>query len=146
MLAFLRPDEWDFPLFLHVFGALVLFGGVATVVLFAVVARRNPQHDALMRRVSFVTLLAAVWPAYIVMRVGAQWIYDKEKPDDSVTWMVIGIAVGDGGAVVLLGLTALAWLALRRKPNLFRYFGGLAALYLVALVVAWWAMSAKPGA
>jgi putative copper export protein len=147
MLAFLRPDEWDFPLFLHVLGALVLFGGVATVVLFAAVARRNPQHDALMRRVSFVTLLAAVWPAYIVMRVGAQWIYDKEDLDpDFPTWMAIGVTVGDGGVVVLLVLTVLGWLALRRKPNLFRFLGGVAALYLVALAVAWWAMSAKPGA
>ena len=147
MLAVLRPDEWDLPLFVHVLGALVLFGGVATVVLFAFVARRSPEHDALMRRVAFVTLLAGVWPAYILMRLGAQLIYDKENLDpDFPTWMAIGVTVGDGGIVVLLALTALAWLALRRKPNLFRYFGGLAALYLVALVVAWWAMSAKPGA
>ena len=33
MIAFLRPDAWDFPLFVHVLGAIVLFGGVAAVVM-----------------------------------------------------------------------------------------------------------------
>ena len=57
-----------------------------------------------------------------------------------------GIVVGDGGALVLIGLTVLGWLALRRQPSVARYFAGLAGVYLVALVVAWWAMTAKPGA
>ena len=94
-----------------------------------------------------MTLLAVVWPAYIVMRVGAQLIFDKENLDpDMPTWIKSGIAVGDGGALVLIGLTVLGWLALRRRPSVSRYFAGLASLYLVALGVAWWAMSAKPGA
>ncbi len=49
-------------------------------------------------------------------------------------------------AILLAEEVCLGWLALRRRPSLNRYFASLSALYLVALGVAWWAMSAKPGA
>jgi len=147
MIAFLRPDSWDFPLFVHVLGAMALFGGVATVVMLSFAAQRIPAQAVFARRVAFTTLILVVWPAYVVMRVGAQWIYSKEDLDADVpSWVGVGIAVGDGGALVLLALTVLGWLALRRKPGVARYFAGLASLYLLALGVAWWAMSAKPGA
>ena len=147
MIAFLRPDAWDFPLFVHVLGAMALFGGVGAVFLLSVAGERIPAQAVFARRVAFGTLLAVVWPAYIVMRVGAQWIFDKEDLDpDMPTWISTGIVVGDGGALVLIALTVLGWLALRRKPGIARYFAGLAGVYLVALVVAWWAMTAKPGA
>ena len=29
VLATIRPDEWNFPLFLHVFGAMLLVGATA---------------------------------------------------------------------------------------------------------------------
>jgi hypothetical protein len=147
MIAFLRPDAWDFPLFVHVIGAMALFGGVGAIVLLSVAGQRMPAQAEFARRVAFGTLLAVVWPGYVVMRVGAQWIFDKEDLDpDMPTWIKAGVAVGDGGALVLIALTVLGWLALRRRPSVSRYFAGLAGIYLVALVVAWWAMSAKPGA
>jgi hypothetical protein len=147
MIALVRPNSWDFPLFLHVLGAVALFGGIVTVVLLSFAARRLPAQAQFARKLAFTTLLAVVWPAYIVMRVGAQWIYSKEDLDpDMPTWIGVGVSVGDGGAIVLIALTVLGWLALRRKPSFARYFAGLATLYLVALGVAWWAMSAKPGA
>jgi hypothetical protein len=147
MLALIRPDAWDFPLFLHVLGAVLLFGGTAAIVLLSWGGRRNPAHEVLSRRLAFVTLLAVVWPSFIVMRAAAQWIYDKEKLDPSFpTWVAIGTTVGDGGVVVLLLLTLLGWLSLRRRPTLAPWFGRLALVYLVGLGVAWWAMSAKPGA
>jgi hypothetical protein len=147
MIAFLRPDAWDFPLFVHVLGAMALFGGVGAIFLLSLAGQRMPEQAVFARRTAFVTLLAVVWPAYVVMRVGAQWIFDKEDLDpDMPTWISTGIVVGDGGALVLIALTVLGWLALRRKPSVARYFAGLAGVYLVALVVAWWAMTAKPGA
>ena len=147
MIAFLRPDAWDFPLFVHVLGAVVLFSGVAAIAILSFTAQRMPAQAEFARRLAFVTLLALVWPAYIVMRVGAQWIYNKENLDpDFPNWIAVGVTVGDGGVLALIVLTVLGWLALRRRPSLNRYFAGLAALYLVALGVAWWAMSAKPGA
>ena len=32
VVALIRPDSWNFPLFLHVLGAMVLFGAVAAAV------------------------------------------------------------------------------------------------------------------
>ena len=46
MIAFLRPDAWDFPLFLHVLGATVLFGGVATLAIVSVAGLRVAEHAA----------------------------------------------------------------------------------------------------
>ena len=44
-----------------------------------------------------------------------------------------------------MALTVLGWLALAtERRSVARYFAGLAGLYLVALAVAWWAMTAKP--
>ncbi len=147
MIALVRPDSWDLPLFAHVLGAVALFGGVAAVVLLTVAGMRMPGQSVFTGKLAFRTLLFVVWPAYIVMRVGAQWIYSKEDlHPDMPTWIKLGILVGDGGAVVLIGLTVLGWLALARRPSFSRYFGGLAGLYLVGLFLAWWAMSAKPGA
>jgi hypothetical protein len=146
VIAFLRPDAWDFPLFLHVFGAIVLFGGMATLVLLSFAAQRIPLQKAFAQRLAFITLLAVVWPSYVVMRGGAQWIYNKEDlHPDFPGWIAVGVTVGDGGIIVLLALTALGWLA-RRRAWAGSFFAGLSALYLVALGVAWWAMSAKPGA
>ena len=42
-------------------------------------------------------------------------------------------------------ITLLGWLSPRR-PGAGKFLAGLAGLYLVALGVAWFAMSAKPGA
>jgi hypothetical protein len=145
LIALIRPDSWNFPLFVHVFGAIALFGSVGTLVLLSFAAQRIPAQAAFARRLAFITLLAVVWPSYIVMRGGAQWIYAKEDlHPDFPTWVAIGVGVGDGGIVALLILTLLAWLA-RRRAWAGSFFAGLSALYLVALGVAWWAMSAKPG-
>jgi hypothetical protein len=147
LIALIRPDSWDLPLFAHVLGAVVLFGGVGAVFLLTVAGIRMPGQSIFTGKLAFRTLMYVVWPSYVVMRVGAQWIYSKEDlQPDMPTWISVGILVGDGGAVVLLGLTVLGWLALARRPGFARYFGGLAGLYLVGLLLAWWAMSAKPGA
>jgi hypothetical protein len=146
MIALIRPDAWNFPLFLHVLGATVLFGGTATLVMLSVAAQRIPAHGAFARSLAFRTLLLVVWPSYIVMRAGAQWIYSKEDLHPNFpTWIAVGVGVGDGGILVLLLLTLLAWL-MRRRPRAGTLFAGLASVFLVALAVAWWAMSAKPGA
>jgi hypothetical protein len=147
VIAFLRPDSWDFPLFVHVLGAIALFGGIAALVMVSYAGIRIPEHAPMLRSLAFKLTLLVVWPAYVVMRVGAQWIYDKEDLDpDFPGWIAVGVTVGDGGVIVLLILTVLGWLTLRRRPTWTRYFAGLATVYLVALGVAWWAMSAKPGA
>jgi hypothetical protein len=134
------------PLFVHVLGSVLLFGGIASLVVVSIAGLRIPEHAALLRTLAFRTMLFVVWPAYVVMRVGAQWVLTHEGLDhDTPGWVGYGFAVSDFGIVVLLLLTLLGWLALRRA-RAGAWFAGLSAVYLVALGVAWWAMTTKPGA
>ena len=146
MVALVRPDSWDVPLFLHVLGAIALFGGVGSVALLAVAALRYEEHSALLRRTAFVTTLTVVWPAYVAMRIGGQWILGREGLDqDTPGWVGVGFVVSDVGILVLALITLLGWLASRR-PGAGRFLAVLSVVYVVALGIAWFAMTAKPGA
>ena len=93
MIALIRPDAWDFPLFVHVLGAIVLFGSVGSVALLAVASLRYDAQAAMLRRTAFATTVLLVWPSYVVMRVGAQWILSREGIDQSPPgWVEIGRA------------------------------------------------------
>jgi len=135
------------PLFLHVLGATLLVGGISAVVSVAVAALRHPEHAPLLRRIVLQTTLIAVWPGFIATVAGGHWTLSREHLADNRTppgWALVGIAVTDLGVLVMIALTVLAWLALRR-PRLGRAVAALAALYLGALLVTLWAMTAKPG-
>ena len=133
-------------LFLHVLGAVLLFGGVAAVAVLTVTAVRDPAHAIILQRTAFVATLVVVWPAYVAMRVGAQWVASNEHLDkDPPGWIGVGFGVSDAGILVLALVTLLAWLAPRR-PRAGKFLAGLSVLYVIALGVAWFAMSAKPGA
>jgi hypothetical protein len=144
MVGAVRPDSWDFPLFLHVFGAIVLTGALAS----AAIAARASFTTVLPRALLFRILVAVAIPAWLLMRLAGQWIDSKEDVQGDPTWLGIGFTVGDVGVVVLLVATGIAWWAAKRPERAWpRYAAGaLAFIYLVALGVAWWAMSAKPGA
>jgi hypothetical protein len=154
VLAWPRPSEFELPLFLHVLGAILTFGAVATAafLVFASLRRTTPA-STLLRRLAFRTMLFAVWPSFILMRVTAEWIRSKEYPSGASDpdWIVVGYIVSDAGVLILLGLTICSWLAARQtsaerpRPATATIAAGLAGLYLVALAVAWFAMSAKPG-
>ena len=133
------------PLFLHVLGATFLFGDVATVVVLAFAALRLPQHAMLLRRLAFAVTVLGVWPSFIAMRIGAQWVASHEGLASSkANWIGVGYAVSDGGVIVLALLTLVAWLALRR-PRAGTFLAGLATLYIASLGVAWFFMSTKVG-
>jgi len=133
------------PLFLHVLGATLLFGALLAVTTLGFASMRVVEHGPLLRRLAFTIMLAGVWPSYILMRVGAQWVLSREGLDENTPgWVGVGFLVSDAGIVVLLVLTLLGWLG-RRRPRVSTWFAGLAAVYLVALGVAVFAMSAKPG-
>jgi hypothetical protein len=147
MIAAVRPHAWDFPLFLHVLGAMVLVGVVATAALLSVVAWRRPGVPV-YGRAAFWSLLAVGVPAYVVMRIGAQWTYSNEgfSGNDDPTWIGIGFAVADIGLLLLLLTTGLAfWWKRRGKPVVGRFVAGLTSVYLLMLGIAWFAMSAKWG-
>jgi hypothetical protein len=146
LTAAIRPDDWNFPLFLHVLGAMVLVGTVATVAIAELSSSRRSEA-ALMRRVSFWSLLAVGVPAYIVMRVGAEWMYEKEFGDvaEDPTWIGIGYITADAGALLLLISVVLAGLASRRQSSrLATITGVVMVVLLVAWLVAVWAMAGKP--
>jgi len=146
LLASIRPDSWNFPLFLHVTGAAVFFGVVTLAAVAQLTAARAPEPEVL-RRVAFRALLIVGLPAYIVFRIGAEWLYSKEFPGDveDPSWIGIGYLVADVGALVFLIALILSGIAVRKpKGWLSKSSGVLSAVILVGLVVAVWAMGAKP--
>ena len=146
MLAAIRPDSWNLPLFVHILGATLLFGTTATVAVAGFAARARREHSELLARIVLRTFLLGVIPSWILMRAGAAWIGDKEFPDKTPGWVDVGFLVSEPGAILLIIVGILAWLA-ARKQGVGRAAVAvpvLASIYLVALGVAWFAMSAKP--
>ena len=153
-----RLDDWDFPLFLHVLGSMVLVGALVLALGYLVGAWRGGSAESL--RVGFRVLLYGAFPAYIVMRVAAQWIFSKEGLDDVPTdpsWIGIGFSIADGGLLFLLIATIVAGVGARRARTATAAEGGtttgttsvrvaavLTGLLLVAYLVALWAMTTKP--
>jgi hypothetical protein len=151
LLAAVRPDSWNFPLFVHVLGATILVGGLlagASTILYA-------RGDVRFLRLGYWTLVAVALPGYIVMRIGAQWIYSKEPysdlPEgvDDPAWIGIGFIVADLGALLVLIALIVGGIGVRRLGK-----GGGAGLVKAAMVIAWivlaaalvavWAMAGKP--
>jgi len=113
VIATIRPDAWNFPLLLHVLGAMLLVGTLvlAASALFGAWRDRNP---ALMR-LGHRSLVLGVLPAWIVMRVAAEWIASKEDLTNSnASWIGIGFTTADGGLLLILISILLAGLAARR--------------------------------
>ena len=151
LLALSRPTEWNFPLFVHVLGATVLVGGLlagASTILYA-------RGDTRFLKLGYWTLLAVALPGYVVMRIGAQWIYSKEGWDDlpsgveDPTWLGIGFIVADLGALLVLIALVLGGIGVRRLRDgrgqgLVKAAMVIAWIVLAAALVAVWAMSGKP--
>ena len=146
LLASIRPDSWNFPLFLHVAGAAVFFGAVTISAVTQLTAARVPEPEVL-RRVAFRTLLIVGLPAFIVFRVAAEWVRSKEFPGDAEdpTWLGIGYIISDLGALLFLIALIMAGIAVwKPKGWLSKTSGVLSVIILIGLVVAVWAMGAKP--
>jgi hypothetical protein len=152
VIALIRPDSWNFPLFVHVLGATLLVGGTLTGASTLAFSRNDPRF----LRLGYWTLLIVALPAYIVMRIGAEWIADKEGwndlPEgvDDPTWLGIGYTVADLGALVLLVSLILGGIGVNRLKRgggttLLKITMVLALVLLAGLIVAAWAMAGKPG-
>lgn len=151
MLAAIRPDEVNFPLFLHVFGAMLLVGTLFAVALATVLAWKRPDDAAGLTRFSLKTLLIGVLPAYILMRIGAQWVESKEKiaEENDLAWLGVGYITADAGAVLILVSIILSVIGLRKLRSgsgvgFGRAVGIISILLLAAYVIAVWAMTTKP--
>jgi hypothetical protein len=149
VVATLRPDAWDFPLFIHVAGAMLLVGALVVVAVTMTGAIRRGDGAEVLTGLAFRTLLIGVLPAYVLMRGGAEWIGSKEDVPDDVDWIGIGYSVADGGLLLTIIAAILAWRAARRGAagpgGMGRAVLVLAAILILAYGVAIWAMAAKPG-
>jgi hypothetical protein len=148
-LATLRPGAWDVALFVHVAGAMLLVAALVIVVAVMGGALRRGDGADVLTRLAFRGLLLGVLPAYVLMRVGAEWIASKEKLGDSdAAWLGIGYSTADGGLLLALIATVVAWRATRRVAagpgGLGRAVVVLSGLLLVTYAVTIWAMAAKP--
>jgi uncharacterized membrane protein len=148
----IRPDDWNIALFVHVLGAFVLVGTLVTAAAFLRTARRDGTLESV--RLSFRTLLIAALPAYLVMRVGAQWVASEEGIEEAdVTWLDIGYIISDLGALLLIGSIVAAGLAVRGARKAEGTAGGgrglawatgLTTVLILAYLVAIWVMATKP--
>ena len=152
-LAIVRSGTWEWALFFHVLGALLLVGGLFTVAVTAVLADRRRQLESTiaLRRLSLRAFLFLVIPSFVLMRVAAEWVRSEDGFADDTDWIGIGYMISDAGVLVLVVLGILAWRSLRQAerrgqttPLIARTFTVLAPLYLLALLVAVWAMTTKP--
>jgi hypothetical protein len=150
VLAALRPSDWEFPLFVHVLGAMILVGGLLTgagVLAFA-------RGEARSLRLGYWSLLAVALPGWIIMRIGADWIYDEEgwddlPEDDEPGWLGIGYLTADLGGLILLVSLVLGGIGVFRLregkgSGWLRATLVLALILLAAYIVTVWAMSGKP--
>ncbi len=156
MLAAIRPDDWNFPLLLHVLGASILLGALIAAVTAQLLAwRRQAPADVLpFARLSFRTLLFVAIPAWFLMRIAAEWVASKGWNDvePEPAWLGIGYITAEGGGLLLLISVILAGIGARRLgrsngehgETLVRIATVLAVLLVIAYVIATWAMSAKP--
>jgi ABC-type maltose transport system permease subunit len=150
LLAAHRPTDWNFPLFVHVLGAMILVGGLlagASLITFA-------RGDTRFLRLGYWALLLVALPGYLVMRIGAQWIYSKEGWDDLPdaeipTWIDLGFIIADLGALLTVIALVVGGIGVRRLRDgkgagLLKATMVIAWLVLAAALVAVWAMSGKP--
>lgn len=144
MVALVAPT---FRVFLHVFGAIALAGGVGAVVVLAVAARSRKEQAPLLSRLAFKTLVFVVLPAFVVMRVGAQLVVNQEYPKTTPGWVSVGFVVTEPGLILLIAMGVVAFLSARRggTGRLATALAVLAPIYLAALAIAWWAMTTRPG-
>jgi hypothetical protein len=150
LLAAIRPDDWNLPLFLHILSAMVLVGTLGLVA--ASVAGAWRAGSAAAVRLSFRSLWLAAIPAWIVLRVTAEWLVSEENLDeDPPGWVDVGYMISDTSLLLLIAATVCAGLAARRVGRDEQPSGGLnravvvlVGIALVAYVVAIWAMATKP--
>lgn len=155
MLAAIRADSVNFPLLLHVLGAMLLVGTLFAVGIAILAARRRTDEaEAVgLTRFGLRTVLLGVLPSYVLMRIGAQWTESEENLPEEVedsAWIGIGYITADVGALLILISMILSAVGLHRlrRGGTGRGFGQavgvISLLLVVAYVVAVWAMTTKP--
>jgi len=152
VLAAIRPDSWNVPVFLHVLGAMLLVGGLVVAFSAQVLAwRRSDSEDTVaLARTAFQALVFVVLPAWFLMRAGAEWARSREDVGGDPTWLSIGYITADGSGLLLLFAIVLSGMGARRLARdgsgarLAKAATVLSAIVIVALLLTVWAMTTKP--
>ena len=153
VLVAIRPDDWNFPLLLHVLGATLLVGGLTAAVIALWLGWRGDSLT--LPRLGFKSLLFVAFPAWFLMRIPGQWIASKEGfngGDEEPAWLGIGYITAEGGLLLILISIILTGIGVRRvgraeapSPSVLVRIGTvLVTIVLAAYLVAVWAMTAKP--
>ena len=142
-----RTDATKFWLFIHVLGAMTTVGAL-TLCLVSLAGAWRTGSEALTR-LGFRALVWVAFPAFLVMRIAAQIVLNKEGLDNDeidLTWVNIGFSVTDMGFILLIIAAILGRLATRRPGASVwtRVTVGLVSVLLIAYLVAVWAMTTKP--
>jgi hypothetical protein len=151
VLAAIRPDSENFPLFLHVLGAMILVGGLLTGAGALAYARGSVNS----LRLGYFSLFAVSLPGWVLMRIGAQWIYSKQgwedlpEGTDEPAWLGVGYIIADLGGLLLLISLIVGGIGVYRMRSgkgagLLKATMVISLVLLAAYVVAAWAMSGKP--
>jgi hypothetical protein len=150
-LAVLRADSLDFPLFVHVLGAMILVGGLVA----GAGALGYARGDVRFLRLGYWSLLVVSLPGWVLMRVGGEWISSKEGWKDlpagaeTPGWLDTGRLIADVGGLVLLAALVAGGVGVYRLrqgkgAGLLQATLVLSLVLLAAYVVAVWAMAGKP--
>jgi hypothetical protein len=149
VLAAIRADEVNFWLTVHVLGAMLLVGALVLALMALFLAWRDGSGAP--ARLAYRSLLIGVIPAWIVMRVSAQFLLDKQGLEEAeLVWIDIGFMAAEPGFLFIIIATVLAGLAARRARRGEAPGAGvkvaavLGSILVAAYVVATYAMTAKP--
>ncbi len=151
VLAAIRADEIEFPLFVHVLAAMVLVGSL--LLAGTVLATAWRDGSATLTRLAYRALLFGVLPSFLVTRVFAQIVLDKPayETQEEATWVTIGFITTEPGLLLLIGATVAAGVGSRRalrEGGAVGTSGRVAAvltwIMVVGYVIAIWAMTTKP--
>ena len=145
------PDSWDLPLFVHILGAMLLVGALTLSAVSLIAAWRS--GSAALTKLGLMSLFYGALPGYIVMRGGAQWIVSKEHLDELQVSLDRHRLRRLRHRVPAAG--RLAGDRRDRRPQdqprrggspsiSARIATGLVSLFLLACLVAVWAMTTKP--
>jgi hypothetical protein len=149
IVAELQGSSGNFPLLVHVLGAMILVGGLLAGASSLAYARGDVKY----LRLGYWSLLAVALPGWLVMRIGAEWIASREgwthEGIHTPTWLNIGFILADAGGLILLISLIAGGIGVRRLragqgATLLRTTLVLSVVLLGAYVVAVWAMAGKP--
>jgi hypothetical protein len=149
IVAELQGPSGNFPLLLHVLGAMILVGGLLAGASSFAYARGDVKY----LRLGYWSLLAVALPGWLLMRIGAEWIASREgwnhEGVPTPTWLSIGFILADAGGLILLISLIAGGIGVRRLragqgATLLKTTLVLSVVLLGAYVVAVWAMAGKP--